>query len=322
MDHIDFVPSSDSDVLKFNALIKSEIRLRFKHEKEGYQSALDGTLNDRRSRLKAMIDIENKILLARSTIERSESVRGIAEKVLAEEAVPCVLHLEMRCNEKLFWTLLAVGMDRYQDGDSATRKLMVTKVTECMKTTVLGNLRNETEYQWKFPLKDSGKRVDPRSMTNVHSRRCVMGIKTLANIIFGPVFDEKSRNPPITRQRNERKLAQWEGLMDTYLPMVTLVRKHGDFSDSDIDDIHLLSSSFMGQWVDTMNGDSITNDVHMIGAGHLTYYLIKYRSLYKFSQQGWEAMNKKLKYFYFHMPIMVDVVGRSLVLLVVIVFFH
>jgi hypothetical protein len=38
----------------------------------------------------------------------------------------------------------------------------------------------------------------------------------------------------------------------------------------------------------------------MIGAGHLTYYLTKYRNLYKFSQQGWEAMNKKLKYFYFH----------------------
>jgi hypothetical protein len=123
-----------------------------------------------------MIAVESKIALARSTLQRSESVRGIAEKVMAEQAAStlCVTLGDERCNEKLFWTLLSVGLDRYQDGDSATRKLMVSKVTECMKTTVLGNLTNETEYQWKFPLKDSGKRVDPRSTTNVHSRRRVI----------------------------------------------------------------------------------------------------------------------------------------------------
>jgi hypothetical protein len=90
--------------------------------------------------------------------------------------------------------------------DSSKRKMFVTKVTECMKTTVLGNLENETEYQWKFPLKDSGKRVDPKSMTNVHSRRCVMGVKSLAYIIFAHELDEKSNNPQRTRQRNELHL--------------------------------------------------------------------------------------------------------------------
>jgi hypothetical protein len=49
-----------------------------------------------------------------------------------------------------------------------------------------------------------------------------------------------------------------------------------------------------------MKGDSITNYIHMLGAGHLVYFISKYRNLYKFSQQGWEAMNQKLKYFYFH----------------------
>jgi hypothetical protein len=88
--------------------------------------------------------------------------------------------------------------------------------------------------------------------------------------------------------------------MDTFLPVMALLRKHGDFTDLEIDNLHKLTSSFMGHWVDTMKGDSITNYIHMIGAGHMTYYLVRYRNLYKFSQQGWEAMNKKLKYFYFH----------------------
>jgi hypothetical protein len=74
--------------------------------------------------------------------------------------------------------------------------------------------------------------------------------------------------------------------------MMSQIRKHGDFTASEIDDLHKLTSTFMRQWIDCYNADGITNYIHMIGAGHLTYYLTKYRNLYKFSQQGWEAMNK------------------------------
>jgi hypothetical protein len=76
-------------------------------------------------------------------------------------------------------------------------------------------MNNGTEYQWKFPLKDSGKRVDPKSMTNVHSRRCVMGVKSLAYIIFSHEPDEKSNNPQATRQKNVCLLQCWTSLMDT-----------------------------------------------------------------------------------------------------------
>jgi hypothetical protein len=149
-------------------------------------------------------------------------------------------------------------------------------------------------------LKDSGKKVDPKSMTNVHSRRCVLGIKALASIIFSDTLDEKRNSTTATRQKNARELRQWEALMDTYLPLMELIRRYEDFADSDIYNLHCLSAKFMGQWVDSMNGQSITNYIHMIGAGHLVYHVSKYRNLYKFSQQGWEALNKKLKYCYLH----------------------
>jgi hypothetical protein len=299
--HIDFVPSSDSEVTQFSKLIKAELKLRFiSSNVVGFQASMEGSYHDRRNRLKCLIAEEDRIHLARSTIQRSESVRHIAEKVLAEQAVPCVLHLEMRINEKVFWTLLSLAIDRYQEGDSTTRKLFVAKVTECMKTTVLGNIDNEIEYQWKFPLKDSGKRVDPKSMTNVHSRKCVMGMKSLSYIIFSQELDEKSHNPTITRQKNESLLQLWLKLMDAYIDTMKVLRQHEDFTDSQVDNLHKLTSTFMGQWVDCMKGDSITNYIHMIGSGHLTYYVATYKNLYKFSQQGWEAMNQKLKYFYFH----------------------
>jgi hypothetical protein len=143
--HIDFVPASDAEVTGFNQLLKDELKLRLRADLSAYISAIDGNYTDRRAKLKAFIAEEDKINLARKTLDRRDSIWGITEKVLAEEAVPCILHLEMRINEKLFWTLLSVALDRYQDGASATRKVCVAKVTECMKTTVLGNLDNETE---------------------------------------------------------------------------------------------------------------------------------------------------------------------------------
>ena len=32
----------------------------------------------------------------------------------------------------------------------------------------------------------------------------------------------------------------------------------------------------------------------------MTYYLRRYKNLYKYSQQGWEALNQKIKHYYFN----------------------
>jgi hypothetical protein len=97
-----------------------------------------------------------------------------------------------------------------------------------------------------------------------------MGVKALAYIIFAPELDEKSNNTQRTRQRNELHLQRWTCLMDNYITMMKVIRQHEDFTDPQIENLHILTSRFMGQWVDWMNGESITNYIHMIGSGHLT----------------------------------------------------
>jgi len=37
----------------------------------------------------------------------------------------------------------------------------------------------------------------------------------------------------------------------------------------------------------------------MIGSGHVAEYLFKWKNLYRFSQQGWEAMNSLIKTYFF-----------------------
>jgi hypothetical protein len=38
----------------------------------------------------------------------------------------------------------------------------------------------------------------------------------------------------------------------------------------------------------------------MVGSGHFAEYLYKWRNLYPYSQQGWEAMNAMIKTFFYH----------------------
>jgi len=45
--------------------------------------------------------------------------------------------------------------------------------------------------------------------------------------------------------------------------------------------------------------EGITNYIHLLGSGHIAYYLTVHRNLYKFSQQNWESLNEKMKVTYF-----------------------
>jgi len=38
----------------------------------------------------------------------------------------------------------------------------------------------------------------------------------------------------------------------------------------------------------------------MLSSGHIKYYMTTHRNLYKFSQQGWESLNAKVKLTFFN----------------------
>ena len=58
-------------------------------------------------------------------------------------------------------------------------------------------------------------------------------------------------------------------------------------------------TSFFSSWVDLNKQEGVGIYVHMIGAGHLSYYLKLWRNLYQYSQQGLEALNYHIKRVYF-----------------------
>jgi hypothetical protein len=73
-----------------------------------------------------------------------------------------------------------------------------------------------------------------------------------------------------------------------------------NYTDEDINAYQDLADSFFVQWLNLIGYDGITNYIHMVGAGHIRYYLRKWRNMNRFQNQGWEAYNQQVAAFWHH----------------------
>ena len=120
-------------------------------------------------------------------------------------------------------------------------------------------------------------------MNNMTTRKIVNGI-----------------NPLIDLSINDLTMNhKWKKAIELYLKVIEILHQKEDFTDEEIDQYQLLADEFYKLWIDLHGDSGITNYFYMIGSGHLKYYLMKWRNLYRYSQQGWESMNSLIKTYYF-----------------------
>ena len=93
-----------------------------------------------------------------------------------------------------------------------------------------------------------GKTVDSRNMTGRRARKCLLGLKSLASIMFGPNYDEASLNPQQTRANNQSKLDQWHGISDSIIPLLKSIDSHEDKSPAEIDQYHIQANTFIDRY--------------------------------------------------------------------------
>jgi len=67
-----------------------------------------------------------------------------------------------------------------------------------------------------------------------------------------------------------------------------------------IDAFQKIADDFFSGWLDLVGYDGITNYIHLLGAGHIRYFLKKWRNLHRFSNQGWEAYNALVANYWHH----------------------
>ena len=76
---------------------------------------------------------------------------------------------------------------------------------------------------------------------------------------------------------------------------ISMLRARYDFDLGRVLDFQFCVDNFMDLWHKLTGRDGIGNYFHLLDVGHVADQLLMHGNLYKYLQQGWEAVNKKAK---------------------------
>jgi hypothetical protein len=79
-----------------------------------------------------------------------------------------------------------------------------------------------------------------------------------------------------------------------------LFQQKSDFTDNDINTFQRKAEEFFKSWLHLTGYNGVTTYIHMLGAGHLRYFLWKWRNLNRLSNQGWESYNALVAAYWHH----------------------
>jgi hypothetical protein len=111
------------------------------------------------------------------------------------------------------------------------------------------------------------------------------------NLLIDTIFDR----PEDSAQRDA-----WTEIVLHYSLAMEILRKKSDYTDADITAFQDHIDIFYEKYIKETGVEGITNYIHMLGSGHIKYYMETHRNLYKYSQQGWESLNAKYKQVFFY----------------------
>jgi len=159
--NIEFVPSGTGDddidaLFLFSSLVTDELKL--------CNMPFSGTLEEHREALKQQLVLEEKLILIKQAIDRSE-IGKAAALLLIKQAIPCIMHSENRVGEKILAMLLSIGANLYQQRRAASNiNDFIAQVESIASTVILG-----TEWrpkQWRVPTKENSQEIASVSLTN------------------------------------------------------------------------------------------------------------------------------------------------------------
>jgi hypothetical protein len=276
--NIDFVPQSDSQK-------KAHYVNYLKPDLTSLGLSLMGTHAERRNRLRTALEL----MTVKVEIETTMRVTGddAGALLLLRQAIPCILHCENRCGEK-FLKMFLLEIFNHFAGETKLQDQFLTQFEDYVNLNVLGKpWRKGRKGNWRLTTTQNSnkeKTIGDQGMPNTHVRRFLDAFDQLADNFLW--YDE------------ERK-EQWKKAMANWRKLMELARQREDFTDEEIDTFSSQCDDFFELWVDLTGLEGMTNYIHMIGCGHMTYYLKEWKNLYRYSQQGWEALNSLLKNIYF-----------------------
>jgi len=273
--HIDYnVPTNDVQAAnEYAAFIMRECRLR------SIRVNIHGDIDDWRDAIRRSLALESRIALLEKVKKWKEQGRRRVPLVeFVELLIPCILHLENRVGEKIITMILRKGLDLW----SGPKRSYVAKMEEIFRKRVLGT--EGSPAHWSLPFEgrnDSEFKISPISGRNET-------IRTMINKVN--VIIEAAIPPTEADLRAKLTLA-----VEKYKAASELLNKHYKLSRAEVEQFQDFVDDFFENWVDIFSVDGLTNYIHLLGSGHMKYFLEKFGCLYLYSQQGWEALMGKVQ---------------------------
>jgi len=256
---ISFRPRSLEEGRQFDQLLNTELQYR--------NMPLQGTLSEKRVRLKEALEAEMEYDLMTKLVKAHDLDSAFCA---VEDAIPCILHAGNRMGEKIFMMLLLEAWN--ECNSNADRELLISTVENYVNTGVFGT--EESQGQWKIPV-TAVKEIDAITFTAWRVRK---------------ILDKLSDLVPQLGLEGSR-LADWQQMLSKYLLVIKLAFQHEEFGDEEIEAFQDLVDEWFYLYVELVGLQGVTNYIHLLGAGHLYFYLKVWGSLYRYQQQGWEMKN-------------------------------
>ena len=267
--HVDFKPIDIEAQNQFKTMLLQELELRDMLTED------DETVEVMRSRLKERLTIGIKVRQLRRALKRHLERNELME---VEKLVICVMHAENRITEKVLSSLLSTGFKAPFRQPSEYAKYR-KEVEDTVNRNIFNHVGSTTDGQWEFPKPDkkqssskSKKLMGDVKLTNEKARSFLCNVECLLPICL--------------KGRDSVTVAKWEKAIQLCRESMEWIRKRENFTDTEILSFQDTADEFIKLWIDLNGTQAMTNYLHDLAAGHFSYYLRKYRNLYRYSQQG------------------------------------
>jgi len=276
--HIDYaIPPDDEEKLReYTQFISNECRLR--------SIPMNGRLADWRMALKESVAIERAIHYLDLVKQWYESGRVTVPLVeVIEILIPCILHCENRVGEKIITILLRRQLDKF----IGPKINFIDAMDETFQTKILGSVTSPSHWRLKHSKDSEGQlKLEPLQVRNNTVRKMIKSIDILVEDAVGESdHDFKTR---------------MISAVESYKEAMNLLTTHRILTNDEIEHFQDKIDDFYETWIELFGEEGITNYIHLLGSGHMLYFLKEYGCLYIYSQQGWEDLNNRCQAYLLH----------------------
>jgi len=200
--------------------------------------------------------------------------------------IPCFLHHNNRVVEKIVQQLLVAGLGRCDEKADKEKfaKLVKEVIDRDIYKRSLKHINDSGRF--KFPLTEDGK-LDDISLSNSEARAFASGFKHLVKVCLDAYDDDEYK-------------ALWLDCCQRFNVVAEYLDVKYHFEWDDICNFQLEADKWCDVYLRLTGRDGMMNYIHLLYTGHYSYFLEKYGNLYRYSQQGWENLNSRVKRNYHH----------------------